>query len=69
MKQGDDLEDLVGDEGNNMTMNLKGIGCKGVDWINLARDREKWWVVVNTVIVLPVPQNAGNVLRLQNKVQ
>ena len=45
-------------------MNLKGIGCKGVEWINLAWDRERSWAVVNTAI----EQNAGIKLRLQSKV-
>jgi hypothetical protein len=22
---------------------LKEMGCKGVDWIDLAQDRDKWW--------------------------
>jgi hypothetical protein len=32
----------------------------GVDWIDLAQDRDKWWAVVNTVIKVRVPQNEGN---------
>jgi hypothetical protein len=30
-------------------MNLKEVGCQGVDWINLAQDRDLWRAVVNTV--------------------
>jgi hypothetical protein len=33
-----------------------------MDWINLARDRDKWRVVVNTVMNLQVPKNVGNLL-------
>jgi len=24
-------------------IDLKEIGCKGVDWIDLAQDRDSWW--------------------------
>jgi hypothetical protein len=27
----------------------------GIDWINLAEDRDRWWAVVNTVMNLRVP--------------
>lgn len=33
-------------------MGLKERGLKNVDWINRARDTNKWFVVVNTVIDL-----------------
>jgi hypothetical protein len=31
-------------------MHLKEKGCKGVDWISLAEDKEKWRAVVDTVM-------------------
>ena len=31
-------------------MDIKGIGRKDVEWINMAQNREKWRDVVNTVI-------------------
>jgi hypothetical protein len=43
-------------------MDLMEIGLEGVGWIYLARDREKWWGVVNTVMNLWVPKNARNFL-------
>jgi hypothetical protein len=31
-----------------------------VDWIGLAQDRDKWRTLVNAVMNLSVPSNAGN---------
>jgi hypothetical protein len=31
-------------------MDLREIGWDGMDWIDLAQDRDKWRVLVNTVI-------------------
>jgi hypothetical protein len=36
-------------------MNLKEIGWGGIDWIDLAHDKEKWMALVNTVTNLRVP--------------
>jgi len=35
--------------GNNIKMDLRGTGCEGVDWINLAQDEDQWRALVNTV--------------------
>jgi len=37
-----------------------GIGMGGMDWIDLTRDRDRWWTLVNAVMNLQVPQNVGN---------
>jgi hypothetical protein len=38
-----------------MRMDLRGVGYDGIDWINLAQDRDQWRVLVNTVMNLRVP--------------
>jgi hypothetical protein len=34
---------------------LREIGLGGMDWIDLAQDRDRWRVLVNTVMNLRVP--------------
>ena len=36
-------------------MVLQEVGCEGMDWIELAQDRESWQALVNTVMKLQVP--------------
>jgi len=31
---------------------IREIGWEGVDWMNLARDRDHWWALVDTVMNL-----------------
>jgi hypothetical protein len=40
---------------DNIRMDLREIGWGGVDWIDLARDRDQWRALVNTVMNLRVP--------------
>jgi hypothetical protein len=47
----------------NIKMDLREIGWDGVDWIDMAQDRDQWRALVNTVLNLWVPQNAGEFFR------
>jgi hypothetical protein len=40
---------------DNIEMDLREIGWVGVDWIDLAQDRDQWRALVNTVMNLRVP--------------
>jgi hypothetical protein len=44
---------------DGIRMDLREIGCGGVEWIQLAQDRDRWRAVVNTVMKLLVlaPRN------------
>jgi hypothetical protein len=40
---------------DNIRMDLREIGWGGVDWIDLAQDRDHWRALVNTAMYLWVP--------------
>jgi hypothetical protein len=40
---------------DNIKMGLGEIGWDGVDWIELAQDRDQWRALVNTVMNLRAP--------------
>jgi hypothetical protein len=48
--------------GDNIKMDLREIGFGDVDWIQWAQNRDRWRALVNTVMNIRVPQNAGNFL-------
>jgi len=39
---------------DNIKMNIQKVGCGGVDWIELAQDRNRWRALVNAVMNLRV---------------
>jgi hypothetical protein len=40
---------------DNIKMNFREIGWTGMDWIDLAQDRDQWRALGNTVMNLQVP--------------
>jgi hypothetical protein len=45
---------------DDIRMDLEERGWKGMDWINLAQDRDKSWAVMKEAMNLQVPLNTGN---------
>jgi hypothetical protein len=41
---------------------LREIGWTGMDWIDLAQDRDHWRALMDTALNLQVPQNVGKFL-------
>jgi hypothetical protein len=39
---------------NNIKMDFQKVGCGGMDWIELALDRDKWQALMNVVMNLRV---------------
>jgi len=40
---------------DNIKMGLQKVGFAGMDWIDLAQDRDRWRALVNAVMNLRVP--------------
>jgi hypothetical protein len=47
---------------DHITMQFQDIRCAGLDWIDLAQDRDKWRTVVNKSMKLRVPYGRGDFL-------
>jgi hypothetical protein len=47
----------------DIKMDIRALGWGGMDWSDLAQDREHWMALVNTVMNLRVPSNVLEWLR------
>jgi hypothetical protein len=48
--------------GEYIKIDLQEVGYRSMDWIELTQARDKWRALVNVVMNLRVPLNAGNFL-------
>ena len=40
---------------DNIRLDLQEVGCGYMDWIGLAKDRDRWWTLVSAVMNIRVP--------------
>ena len=45
---------------DNIKMDLKKVGCRVMDWIDVSEDLDTWRALVNAVMNIQVPLIAGN---------
>jgi hypothetical protein len=40
---------------DNIKMDLQAVGWEGMEWIDMAQDRDRWWALVSAVMNLRFP--------------
>jgi hypothetical protein len=40
---------------DNIRMGIQGVGCEGMDWIDVAQDKDRWRAFLNAVMNFWVP--------------
>jgi hypothetical protein len=45
---------------DDIKMNLQEVGCRGMDWICVAQESDRWRAPVNAAMNLRFPYNTGN---------
>jgi len=40
---------------DNIKIDLQEVRCEGIDWNDMAQNRDRWWAFVNAVMNLQVP--------------
>jgi hypothetical protein len=53
---------------DNINVDFPEAKWGGMDWTDLAQNRDRWRALVNAVTNLRVPQNAGNFLTIREPV-
>ena len=46
---------------NNIKTDVQEVGCRGMYWIGLALDRNRWWVHVNALMNLRGSRKCGGI--------
>jgi hypothetical protein len=47
---------------DNIKLDLQEVGCGGMDWIEVAKVKDRWQALVNAVVNCRVPLNEGSFL-------